>query len=64
MLISGIKLPPDHTSEELEAQIRKKYGKSKFEYVIQKKSVDARFGKVNFVYSVEAFDENTIQKPR
>lgn len=53
MLITGIKLPPDHTKQELEAQIKKKFGKKPDKYYIRKKSVDARFGRVCFVYSVE-----------
>lgn len=53
MQISGIKLPVDHTKKDLENQIKKKTGKRVDKYFIKKKSVDARFGKVNFVYTVE-----------
>lgn len=58
MIITGIKLPPDHSKHELEEQIKKKFGKKADKYYIQKKSVDARFGKVNFVYTIEALDKN------
>ena len=60
MLITGIKLPPDHTKQDLENQIKKKSGKKIDKYYIRKKSVDARFGKVNFVYSIEVPSKNEI----
>ena len=57
MIISGIKLPADHSKAELEAQIKKKSGKKADKYIIRKKSVDARFGKVSFVYTIEVAEK-------
>ncbi len=56
MIISGIKLPVDHSIHDLELRIQKKIGTKKFKYKIIKKSTDARYGNVSFVYNVEAID--------
>lgn len=61
MLLTGIKLAPDHSKHELEEQIKKKIGKKPDKYFIRKKSVDARFGKVNFVYSIEVLENDQIE---
>lgn len=57
MIISGIKLPVDHSIHDLELRIQKKYGSKKFKYKIIKKSIDARYADVSFVYNVEVIDD-------
>ncbi len=52
-MINGIKLPVEHSERDLINAIIKKSGKRDFDYRIIKKSVDARFGKVQFVYNVD-----------
>ena len=52
-MINGIKLPVEHSECDLINAIIKKSGKRDFDYRIMKKSVDARFGKVQFVYNVD-----------
>ena len=64
MLISGIKLNIDHSDEELKRAIRKKYGKPFDKFVIRKKSVDARFGNVSFVYSVEILKKGESEEKK
>lgn len=54
MKINGIKLAPGHTEEQLTDEIKKKCGFKPYKYRICKKSVDARFGRVSFVYNIEA----------
>ncbi len=54
MIINGIKLSPGHTEGQLKDAIEKKCGFKPYKYRICKKSVDARFGRVSFVYNIEA----------
>ncbi len=54
MTVNGIKLPPGHTKQQLDEAVAKRCGFEPFKYRICKKSVDARFGKVCFVYNIEA----------
>ncbi len=58
MVISGIKLPVDHSLHDLEKRIEKKFGLKEFKYKIIKKSIDARYGNVCFVYNVEVVEIN------
>ncbi len=53
MIINGIKLPVDHTDNDLNTAIYKKCGFRPHKVRIIKKSVDARFNNVFFVYNVE-----------
>lgn len=53
MIINGIKLPLDHTEYDLNTAIHKKCGFKSDNIRILKKSVDARFNNVCFVYNVE-----------
>lgn len=54
--ITGIKLPPNHSAEELLRKITKELGKKPDGYLITKKSVDARKkSDVRIVYSVLAY---------
>ena len=64
MRISGIKLPVDHTVEDLEKLIKKKIAKRADKYIIRKKSVDARFGKVNFVYTIDVPDGDDLYETK
>ena len=58
MIINGIKLPIDHSENQLQKEIIKKSGLKKPIFRIIKKSVDARFNNVNFVYNVEVCNYN------
>ncbi len=54
--LSGIKLPPDHTSVDLSEKVAKECGTTPDGYIITKKSVDARKKQdVRLVYSVRAY---------
>ncbi|MFA7637154.1 MAG: NAD(P)-binding protein [Monoglobales bacterium] len=54
--ITGIKLPPDHSSADLSAMVEKQCGIKPAGYIITKKSVDARKKHdVRLVYSVVAY---------
>ncbi len=54
--ITGIKLPPDHSLQDLTDKIEKKCGRKPDGYIITKKSVDARKkSDVRLVYSVLAY---------
>ena len=54
MIVNGIKMPLDHTEQQLKQAAAKKCGFDIDKLRICKKSVDARFGNVCFVYNVEA----------
>lgn len=57
MIINGIKLPIEHNEKDLNKIISKKCGYSNYKYRILKKSIDARFNNVMYVYNIEVSDE-------
>ncbi len=62
MRISGIKISVDRQQNIAQA-ITKKCGKKPTAFRVEKRSIDARGGKVNFVYTVEAnFDGSPLAK--
>ena len=52
MIINGIKLPIEHNEKDLNKIISKKCGYSNYKYRILKKSIDARFNNVMYVYNI------------
>lgn len=63
--LTGIKLPPDHSPQDLFKEIEKICGKKPDGYIITKKSIDARKkNDVRVVYSVQAYqgDAPTAQR--
>lgn len=59
-MINGIKLPINHNEQDLIKKIIKMSGKRDFDYRIIKKSIDARFGRVQFVYNVDVRDRGAV----
>ncbi len=53
MIINDIKLPFDHSFDDLKEKVAKKSGSKDIEFKITKKSIDLRKGKGGVVYSVE-----------
>lgn len=54
--ISGIKMPPDHSADQLSAKVAKECGRAPDGYIITKKSIDARKKQdVRVIYSVQAY---------
>lgn len=64
-MLVQVKLPVGHTKEMFEKAVSAICGKTPTEMRIRKKSVDARKGKVAFVYSVEVgFSDSPIDEPK
>lgn len=57
MIINGLKLPIEHSETDLLKSIANKCGYTDFDFRILKKSIDARFNNVMFVYNVEVSDK-------
>ncbi len=63
MRISGIKIPVEN-QQNIARAIAKKSGKKPTAFRIEKRSIDARGGKVNFVYTVEVNFDGTPLAPK
>ena len=63
MRISGIKIPVDK-QQNIAVAIAKKSGKKPTSFRVEKRSIDARGGKVNFVYTVEVSFDGTPLAPK
>lgn len=66
MIINGIKLSIEHTDKDFLDALKQKCGFEPHKYRILKKSVDARFNNVSFVYNIEVCKkgEKLTEQPR
>lgn len=63
VLVIQIKLPVGHTTETLEQAVANTCGRIPAQMRIKKKSIDARKGRVQLVYSIEVgFDDTPLEK--
>ncbi len=60
MIINDIKLPFDHSYDELKAKVNKMSGRTDCEFKVIKKSIDMRKGKQGYVYSAEVAENGAF----